>query len=657
MENEIEIDPIQVVKEMNKNQKRNFPFLENDFNINQKESPTKIKEIKENIFLYLSKRKMLLLYLQNITKTLNYSDLSFYHCLLEIDLYLSQNISKKMTDEDLIYYLIGFFLNSSKFKETDIYEPELYIFCNSDQDFNLKKEIISYYEAKCLKLMGYNYFVFSTYDWINTFMGIGYIFDSEIDKINSEELNEINTYAFRLLVAITPNNIFLKYSPLYIAVSIIQICREDKLDKNKINNDLYYELLHLYDINFKDCDKCYNEIRFAIDTDNIDKISSYSGSANKDSVKKNKTLGELNLDKNAFENSKRFKRFGNKIIKFDMKRKLNLKQNFRDHFQLKLFNSNFHSKSNNKPEKIHISGNNYNNNHPIQRQKTLQIVEYMFGNLPKIGDENTNKRLKTDKGIYNENQNRYLTIKNDMIRNNNNIKNKKNKNRSGNSLDMKLILKKEKSPLRFNNFTRNVTFDALKNKEIKISKKIRKNKSNDTGTLNKSSETSKCISTNPNININIKNNINIFFDLKDKEKNKKNLKYKNNNNNLEINIFKNNNFIMKNNNTGRKLTERSNNKINILENNNNIKIIKQENKNKINEKKDEINKENKTLFIGKKDNKNIVNNNNNIISAKGKKFVFTQYNKNLANSKDLFSKRKETFQNQRLPRLKLKLNK
>ena len=51
MENEIEIDPIQVVKEMNKNQKRNFPFLENDFNINQKESPTKIKEIKENIFL------------------------------------------------------------------------------------------------------------------------------------------------------------------------------------------------------------------------------------------------------------------------------------------------------------------------------------------------------------------------------------------------------------------------------------------------------------------------------------------------------------------------------------------------------------------------------------------------------------------------------
>ena len=106
----------------------------------------KIKKIKENIVLYLSKRKTLLLYLQNITKTLNYSDLSFYHCLLDIDLYLSQNITEKMTNEDLIYYLIGFFLNSSKFKETDIYEPELYIFCNSDADYYLNKELISYYE-------------------------------------------------------------------------------------------------------------------------------------------------------------------------------------------------------------------------------------------------------------------------------------------------------------------------------------------------------------------------------------------------------------------------------------------------------------------------------------------------------------------------------
>ena len=651
MENEIEINPIQVVKEMITNQKRNFPFLQNDFNINPNENPAKIKKIKENIFLYLSKRKTLLLYLQNITRTLNYSDLSFYHCLLTIDLYLSQNISQKMTDKDIIYYLIGFFLNSSKFKETDIFEPELYIFCNNDSEYDLKKEMISYYETKCLKLMGYNYFVFSTYDWLNTFMGIGYLFEGEIDKNNIEELNEINTYAFKLLVIITPKKIFFKYSPLYNAVSIIQICREDKLEKNKIKNELFQKLMKLYNINLKDCENCYKEIKNALENDNSERVSSYPGISIKDSIKKNKTFGEMNFDKGDFENVKRINMFGNKIIKFNTRRKLNLKQNFRDSFQLKLFNSNNHSKSSGKPEKIYFRTNKNNiNKMPIKRQKTLQIVEYMLENLPKIGEDSSKKRLKTDTGINNSNHRRFLTIRHDKI-NKNNIQDKKDKNKSGSSLGMNLIPQKEKSPLRFNSFMRNITFDAFKNKEINLNKKIRKNKSNNAGTLNKSGETTKYLNTNPNININIKNNINIFVELKDKEKNKKNIKYKNKNNNLEINIYKNNNnFILKNDNN----VDGNQNQQNFIKNNN-IKIIKPDNKN-YKEEKNEIIKENKTLFLEKNMNKNMINN-NNIINAKGKKFVFTQYNKKLANAKDLLSQKKELFQNQRLPRLKLKLNK
>ena len=652
MENEIEIDPVQVVKEMIKNQKINFPFLENDFNINPNESQSKINQIKENIFLYLSKRKTLLLYLQNITRILNYSDLSFYHCLLDIDLYLSHNISQKMTNEDLIYYLIGFFLNSSKFKETDIYEPELYIFCNNDSKYNLNKERISYYEAKCLKLMGYNFFIFSAYDWLSTFMGIGYIFEGEIDKNNLEEINEINTYAFKLLVAITPKNIFFKYSTLYSAISIIKICREDKLDKNKINNTLFDKLLDIYNITFKDCENCYNEIRFALDNDNSERISTYSGASNIDSIKKNRTLGEMQLDKKDFENLKKINnKFGNRIIKFNLRRKLNLKQNFKDSFQLKLFNSNYRFKtySNNNQESINSGRKNRNNKNTIKRQKTLQIVEYMFNNLPKIGEENSNKRIKTDTGIKQRQMKKYFTIKND-VQKNNNIKTKKVRNRSGNSLDIKLVYKNDKSPLKFNGFIRNITFDALKNKEIN-NKKIKKNKSNNSGYLNKSNDTMKYVNTNPNININIKNNINIFFELKDKEKNKKNKK-----NNLEINIFKNNNYIMNNNNFNNnriKRKEKSNEK-NYSENKNNVKIIK---KDIINNKKiAQYLKEEKTISLDKNIKNDLINR-NNIINTKGKNFVFTKYNKNLVKAKDLFSTRKEIFTNQRFPKLKLKLNK
>ena len=652
MENEIEIDPVQVVKEMIKNQKINFPFLENDFNINPNESQSKINQIKENIFLYLSKRKTLLLYLQNITRILNYSDLSFYHCLLDIDLYLSHNISQKMTNEDLIYYLIGFFLNSSKFKETDIYEPELYIFCNNDSKYNLNKERISYYEAKCLKLMGYNFFIFSAYDWLSTFMGIGYIFEGEIDKNNLEEINEINTYAFKLLVAITPKNIFFKYSTLYSAISIIKICREDKLDKNKINNNLFDKLLDIYNITFKDCENCYNEIRFALDNDNSERISTYSGASNIDSIKKNRTLGEMQLDKKDFENLKKINnKFGNRIIKFNLRRKLNLKQNFKDSFQLKLFNSNYRFKtySNTNQESINSGRKNRNNKNTIKRQKTLQIVEYMFNNLPKIGEENSNKRIKTDKGIKQRQMKKYFTIKNDAQKNNN-IKTKKVRNRSGNSLDIKLVYKNDKSPLKFNGFIRNITFDALKNKEIN-NKKIKKNKSNNSGYLNKSNDTMKYVNTNPNININIKNNINIFFELKDKEKNKKNKK-----NNLEINIFKNNNYIMNNNNynNNRIKSKEKQNERNYSENKNNVKIIK---KDIINNKKiAQYLKEEKTISLDKNIKNDLINR-NNIINTKGKNFVFTKYNKNLVKAKDLFSTRKEIFTNQRFPKLKLKLNK
>ena len=653
MENEIEIDPVQVVKEMIKNQKINFPFLENDFNINPNESQSKINQIKENIFLYLSKRKTLLLYLQNITRILNYSDLSFYHCLLDIDLYLSHNISQKMTNEDLIYYLIGFFLNSSKFKETDIYEPELYIFCNNDSKYNLNKERISYYEAKCLKLMGYNFFIFSAYDWLSTFMGIGYIFEGEIDKNNLEEINEINTYAFKLLVAITPKNIFFKYSTLYSAISIIKICREDKLDKNKINNTLFDKLLDIYNITFKDCENCYNEIRFALDNDNSERISTYSGASNIDSIKKNRTLGEMQLDKKDFENLKKINnKFGNRIIKFNLRRKLNLKQNFKDSFQLKLLNSNYRFKtySNNNQESINSGRKNRNNKNTIKRQKTLQIVEYMFNNLPKIGEENSNKRIKTDTGIKQRQMKKYFTIKNDAQKNNN-IKTKKVRNRSGNSLDIKLVYKNDKSPLKFNGFIRNITFDALKNKEIN-NKKIKKNKSNNSGYLNKSNDTMKYVNTNPNININIKNNINIFFELKDKEKNKKNKK-----NNLEINIFKNNNYIMNNNNYNNNNRIKSKEKLNernYSENKNNVKIIK---KDIINNKKiAQYLKEEKTISLDKNIKNDLINR-NNIINTKGKNFVFTKYNKNLVKAKDLFSTRKEIFTNQRFPKLKLKLNK
>ena len=91
-------------------------------------------------------------------------------------------------------------------------------------------------------------------------MGNGYIFEGEID--DKEIINEIHSYLFKLLITITPKNIFIIYSPNDNAISIIRISREDKINKNKIKNELFNKLLLIYDIKINE--NCYNEIKYII---------------------------------------------------------------------------------------------------------------------------------------------------------------------------------------------------------------------------------------------------------------------------------------------------------------------------------------------------------------------------------------------------------
>ena len=669
---EIEIDPVQIVKGMIRYQNNSKPYLNNVFNLNLNEKATILQDLKERIFLYLSKRKLLLLYLQNITKSLNYSDLSFYHCLLLTDLYLSHNISKKMTDEELLYLLIGFFLISSKFKETDIFEPELYIFCNIDFDYVLTVDKILYYEAKCLKLIKYDFFVYSTYDWLNTFMGNGFVFEGEIDENNNEEINEIHSYSFKLLITITPKNIFIKYSPIHNAISIVQICREDKIDKNKRNNELFTKLLNIYGIKFQDYENCYNEIKETINKYNSEKNNKISNhNIQIHTLKRtenNKTLNEMNYEKN--DGNKigiiNINRTGKKVIKFDTQRKLNLKQKLRDNkFQINLFSSNIKPKK--RFKSINLTNNNSNIKNPglVKKQKTLQIVEYINENLPKLknlGGEG-DKVFQTETEITSGRNIKVLTIKNDII-NNYLMKNKKNK--SGTSLDVKIFYNNGKSPLGFNRLLRNITYDALKNNEGKITRKLIKNNTNlaahqnKSKILNNSSDALKYFNTNENSNI--KNN-NMILELKAKLDNNR----KGSNNNL--NTYKNNSNIYNYNNRKSNFSKQNTSEY-LKSYSNNIKIIKPEksslnDNNKNNQKEIEIHtkeiKENKNSSIDKNKDKFIKDKiiNNEFINNKNK-FILSnmKFNKsNLKNLNDLISLKKLLFKNQKLPKLKIKIDK
>ena len=267
----LDISPIDIIRHMKIKTEEDYPFINEEYNINKDD---KNKErILRAINVYLKHRKMILLKLQKLMKTFDYCDMIFYQCLFYLDTYLSRDITETTTEKKILYYLIGYFLCSVKFKEIDIYEPSLDSFYDLSKGIYLSTDKIAYYEVLCLKTIQYNVFSYSAYDWLSQFISNGIIFDSEINNTNEVILikghrhslvNAINKYAIKLLLNLTAKNLFFKYSPMATAVSIIQIAREKYIDKNMIKKKLFIKLMNTYGIKVEDYIKCYEEIKAEI---------------------------------------------------------------------------------------------------------------------------------------------------------------------------------------------------------------------------------------------------------------------------------------------------------------------------------------------------------------------------------------------------------
>ena len=269
----IELNPIEIIKSMKKKTDLEYPNINNEYNISEEEKYNKEKILK-SINLYLKHRKMIILTLQKMMKMLDFSDLIFFQTLFYMDNYLSHNMTEDFSEKKILYYLVGYFLCSAKLKETDIYEPSLDSFCCLKKKIYLTVEKIAYYEVICLQSIKYNIFSYSVYDWICELNNIGYVFNCEINKNNSiilinghrhSIINTINKYAMKTLLNITIKDIFIKYSPMYIAFSLIQISREKYIDKKNIYPKLYYNLISLFGVNYKDYKNCYKELKNEIE--------------------------------------------------------------------------------------------------------------------------------------------------------------------------------------------------------------------------------------------------------------------------------------------------------------------------------------------------------------------------------------------------------
>ena len=259
-------NPIDIIKLMNDKTKQYYPYLDN------------LEKTYESNKFYLINRKMIIFHLQKMMRIFNYNDIVFYQSLFFMDYVFSRQIEKELSENEIIYNLIGYFLFSTKFKECGIGETSIENFVKIKKNTLLSKKQIAFYEVSCLKSINYNIFNYSAYDWIKQLISVGIVFDCEVDSKNSiifinghrySIIKLINRFALKLLLNLTLKNNFLQFSPKNIAFSIIQIARENFLDPNLINQNLFNRLINVYGVNFQDYKVCYEQIKIQILNQNI----------------------------------------------------------------------------------------------------------------------------------------------------------------------------------------------------------------------------------------------------------------------------------------------------------------------------------------------------------------------------------------------------
>ena len=311
---DIELDPITIIKSMKKRTEENYPYIYNTYNNSDIQNDC---NNLEKLNIYLKKRKMLLIKLQKLVKIFDFCDDTFYQCLFYLDTFLSKDINEDMAKRKLLYNLIGYFLCAAKFGEKDIFEPQFGSFNQLSSSNYLSSDKIAKYETLCLKRINFNLFSYSAYDWITQLISNGIIFNNEINE-NNEKIfinghrhsivNAINKYTINLLLHFTSKNVFFKYSPMYMAFSIIQLAREKYIDNNMIKPKLFHKLIKLYGVDHSDFQNCYEELKSELKLEN------------NENSKDNKNNEE---NKNNEKISKYFKRFSHDIINNH-----NIKNNF-----------------------------------------------------------------------------------------------------------------------------------------------------------------------------------------------------------------------------------------------------------------------------------------------------------------------------------------
>ena len=248
----LEFNPIKMIQQMILKQKEEIAF------INDKYKKLILDFSLNNSNIYIKNRDIFVSYLRRLCYKMNFKENTFYHCLNLLDSYLVYILKKEISKRTIFLIVLGFFLISSKFKEDDIFEPNINQFCKIDKDVIVSQNEILNMEIKCLQIINYNMINYSAYDWLKIFNRIGIIFNTNTNNVKLELIYEKQKYFLKRLIN---SDILYKYNSLHIALSIIHISMENIFINNIINKDLFDVFLSIFNYKFTDYEQCYINIK------------------------------------------------------------------------------------------------------------------------------------------------------------------------------------------------------------------------------------------------------------------------------------------------------------------------------------------------------------------------------------------------------------
>ena len=432
-----ELNPIHIIKSMKKKTEEYYPNIYNEYNNPNVSNINEKDELIKPINIYLKHRKKLLSILKKLIKIYDYYDVSFYQCLFFLDIYLSHDITEEMSEKSILYYLVGYFLCAIKLKETDIVEPTFDSFLDLEKNIYLSPKKIALYEVLCLKKISYNIFSYSPYEWMKQFLSNGVVFNSEVDHTNEIILikghrhslvNTISKYSLKLLLEYTDKKIYFKFSPMYLALSLIQITREKYIKENMIKHKLFSKLIKLYGVDYNDYQNCYEEIKIeTVIKGDIQIVKEFKNEEEQRDKKVLINLKKLSIaqTKKSFENILKFNNIfisnmikkssqnlviskDNVIIEKDKEKNKEIYNKTRNHNKIRKTHLSIDCTANNKTNNENISIINLISQNEINEQNFIKLKSTKF---PQTEREEQKLRLNNKKIIFRSHNKNHFSMK------------------------------------------------------------------------------------------------------------------------------------------------------------------------------------------------------------------------------------------------------